>query len=147
NDAHLLTVAGPDALSGQPTTYRLNHDPLGRLAVRILNGVATYYVYDGEKPILEYRGNFNQPLAGNVYGKGIDEILMRTDYTVAPNRVLYYQSDHEGSITHLTDSNHNVIESYRYDAFGAPTISNTSGIVTNNRFMFTGREYVPQFGI
>jgi hypothetical protein len=39
--------------------------------------------------------------AANVYGRDIDEILMRTDFAVTPNRTLYYQDDHEGSVTHL----------------------------------------------
>jgi hypothetical protein len=34
-------------------------------------------------------------LARNLYGKGIDEILMRVDVT--NNWTLYYQQDHEGS--------------------------------------------------
>src|SRR6202171_1558880 len=103
---------------------------------------------DGEKPILEYH-SWSGPSAANVYGRGIDEILMRSDYSVTPTRVLYYQDDHEGSVTHLTDSSGAVIESYKYDAFGKPTIN--GGALTasafGNRFMFTGREYVSQFGI
>jgi RHS repeat-associated protein len=149
NDTRLSLVSGPDLL-GQQTNYQLNYDALGRTVVRILNGVPTYYIYDGEKPILEYQGGWTQPLASNVYGKGIDEILMRTDYSLpTEQRPYYYQSDHEGSITHLIDTNGNVLETYRYDAFGKPTIN--GGALTasalNNRFMFTGREYVPQFGI
>src|ERR1700682_542989 len=103
---------------------------------------------DGEKPILEYH-SWSSPSAANVYGRGIDEILMRSDYSVTPTRVLYYQDDHEGSVTHLTDSSGAVIESYKYDAFGKPTIN--GGALTasafGNRFMFTGREYVATFGV
>ena len=40
--------------------------------MRILNGATTYYIYDGEDPILEYR-SWSSPSAANVYGKGIDE--------------------------------------------------------------------------
>jgi RHS repeat-associated protein len=45
-----------------------------------------------------------------------------------------------------------VLESYSYDALGAVTIRNGSGGIIqmtafNNRFMFTGREYIQQFGI
>jgi RHS repeat-associated protein len=44
-----------------------------------------------------------------------------------------------------------VKESYRYDAFGAPTIYNgANAVITSsaigNRFLFTGREYNSQFG-
>lgn len=64
----------------------------------------------------------------------------------------YPQQDHEGSVTHLTNSSGAVIEKYRYDAFGAPTIYNASNAqlstsAYNNRFLFTGREYASTFSI
>jgi RHS repeat-associated protein len=107
---------------------------------RTLNNVITYYIYDGEKPILEYN-SAGAMVGRNVYGKGIDEILMRTDLT----QTYYFQQDHEGSVTHLTNASGVVIESYRYDAFGAPTTMSSSGTY-NNRFRFTGREYAATFG-
>jgi RHS repeat-associated protein len=140
-------------ISSAADTYEMVYDALGRCVKRTLNGVITYYVYDGEKPILEYN-NVYQRVAANLYGKGIDEILMRTDYTVTPNVTTYYQDDHEGSVTHLTDGSGNVIERYKYDAFGAPTIYEPSpSLVTRpsslfgNRFLFTGREYAEKFGV
>jgi RHS repeat-associated protein len=148
NDTHLSSVSGMDINGGQ-STYQLSYDALGRCVARVLTGSTsstTYYIYDVEKPILEYH-SWSSPSAANVYGRGIDEILMRTDYS--PNRTIYYQDDHEGSVTHLTDSSGAVIESYKYDAFGKPTIN--GGALTasafGNRFMFTGREYVSQFGV
>ncbi len=153
NDSHVWLVAGTDVF-GQQSRYEMYYDALGRRCVSILNGSTTYYIYDGEKAILEYRGWSGGPSAANVYGKSIDEILKRTDYTVTPNSVVYYQDDHEGSITHLTDASGNIIEYYRYDAFGKPTIYGSNGSPLNpqvsiyhNRFMFTGREYVETFGI
>ena len=147
NDTHLSSVSGMDINGGQ-STYQLSYDALGRCAVRVLNGSVSYYIYDGEKPILEYH-SWSGPSAANIYGRGIDEILQRTDYTANPARTLYYQDDHEGSVTHLTDGTGAVLESYRYDAFGKPTIN--GGALTapafGNRFMFTGREYVPTFGV
>ena len=55
-------------------------------------------------------------------------------------------------MTHLTSAIGAVIEKYRYDAFGAPTIYdslNTQLSTSNygNRFLFTGREYASTFGI
>jgi RHS repeat-associated protein len=85
----------------------------------------------------------------NLYGVSIDEILLRTDFSVTPNRTLYYQDDHEGSITHLTNSSGAVIESYRYDAFGAPSINGGTLPLSayGNRFLFTGREFASTFGV
>jgi RHS repeat-associated protein len=150
NDTHLQRINGTDVF-GQQSTYEMYYDALGRRVVTVLNGSTTYYVNDGEKAILEYRG-WSVPSAANVYGKGIDEILMRTDYTQTPALTFYYQDDHEGSITHLTSGTGQVLESYRYDAFGKPGVfSSTSQQLNasafNNRFMFTGREYVANFGV
>src|SRR5206468_1530803 len=127
-------------------TYDFAYDALGRCVKRTLNGAITYYIYDGEKPILEY--NVNNALVGfDLYGKGIDEIIERGAYGTDNQWHWYFQQqDHEGSVTHLTDSSGAIIERYRYDTFGAPSIyapnwsvRNTSSY--NNRFLFTGREY------
>ncbi|HEX9423715.1 MAG TPA: RHS repeat-associated core domain-containing protein [Pyrinomonadaceae bacterium] len=140
NDEHLKQVT-----SGT-NTYNLYYDALGRCVKRTLGSVTTYYVYDGERPVLEYKsGDLTHP-AKNLYGKGIDEILMRTDPTVNSGQPFYYGQDHEGSVTHLINTSGNVIENYQYDAYGAVTKMWTNGTLTdhtgyNNRFLFTGREY------
>jgi RHS repeat-associated protein len=109
------------------------------------SSVTTYYVYDGEKPIMEYNAS-GQSIGWNVYGKGIDELLQR-GYLNGPAWSFYFaHQDHEGSVTHLTDPSGGIIEKYSYDAFGAPTImaANGTGLsdsAKRNRFMFTGREW------
>ncbi|MEY2520252.1 MAG: hypothetical protein QOF24_2011 [Verrucomicrobiota bacterium] len=139
-DRRLASVSGPGG------TYNLAYDGLGRTVQRSLNGVITYYVYDGAKPIYEYKAD-GSTAGWNVYGKGIDEPLLRADYVAAPGgQGYFYQQDQQGSVTHLTGWGGEVIESYRYDAFGAPTTTYSAGSF-NNRFKFTGREYIPQFGI
>ncbi len=150
NDEHLKTV------SDGPNTYNLSYDALGRCVKRILNGTATYYIYDGEKPIVEYNSS-GTIVARNVYGKGIDEILMRKETGINDGNWVYYAHDHEGSVTHLLDGRStpssqtgNVIERYKYDAFGAPTFYDGSwtqlnGTAYNNRFLFTGREYAATY--
>ena len=146
NDEHLKRVT-----SGS-NAYDLFYDALGRCVKRVLNGATTYYIYDGEKPILEYRSTDLSHPAKNVYGKGIDEILMRYDPSFNPAVTYYYQQDHEGSVTHLLNTSGNVIESYKYDAFGAPAIYEPDGVtlrsasIVSNRFLFTGREYSALFG-
>jgi RHS repeat-associated protein len=140
-------------VSDGTNTYNLYYDALGRCAKRSLNGATTYYIYDGEKPILEYSST--GIVGRNVYGKGIDEILMRTDPGANNGYAIYYAQDHEGSVTHLLDGRNtpssqtgNVIEQYKYDSFGAPTFLDAGGnqrqpnaTAYNNRFLFTGREY------
>jgi RHS repeat-associated protein len=140
------------AISGGGNNYTVGYDALGRCVKRTFSGntnSTTYYIYDGEKAIAEYNPAGSQ-IDSNVYGRGIDEILMRFDASLGYN--IFYQHDHEGSVTHLTDWSRNVLETFRYDAFGAVTIRNGTGQVIsqtayNNRLMFTGREYIQQFGI
>jgi RHS repeat-associated protein len=145
NDEHLKSA------SSGANTYQLYYDALGRSVKRTVNGATTYYIYDGEKAILEYRSNDLTHPVRNVYGKGIDEILMRTDPTVNGAAAFYYQQDHEGSVTHLTNEAGSVIEKYRYDAFGLPTVYDgagnlrANGTIYNNRFLFTGREYAATY--
>lgn len=151
NDTHLTSVIG------NGNNYQMYYDALGRCAVRILNGVTNYYVYDGDKAILEYGAAYGWG-ASNVYGKGVDEILLRSERLVraggAGTYTVYYQADRNGNITHLTDGSGNIVEWYRYDAFGAPVFFNADpnqppigGTNWNNRFLFTGREYMPTFSI
>jgi RHS repeat-associated protein len=150
NDEHLIGVTNRNVSPND--TYDLRYDALGRCVKRTVTSsniaVAKYYIYDGEKPILEYNTSI-QIVGRNVYGKGIDEILMRTDSALT----LYYQQDHEGSVTYLTSTSGNILEKYRYDVYGAPTIYPPSPGATpipvssySNRFMFTGREYSNMFG-
>ena len=156
NDEHLTsatTGAAPSLTgpmtSGGSVTYSMAYDALGRCVKRSLsNAPTTYYVYDGEKPVLEFDGGTGHPEVGvNVYGKGIDEILERVALDPTNAWQNYYpQQDHAGSVTLLTDNNGAAVERYRYDAFGAPTVySGTWGArastAYDNRFLFTGREY------
>ena len=147
NDEHLTTV------SDGPHTYNLYYDALGRCVKRALNGTTTYYIYDGEKPIVEYNSS-GTIIARNVHGKGIDEILMRKETGINDGNWFYYAHDHEGSVTHLLDGRSTprsqtgeVIERYTYDAYGAPTFNNgqLNSTAYNNRFLFTGREYAATY--
>jgi len=133
------------------TTYSMVYDALGRCVKRTLSsGPTTYYLYDGEKPILEYDAS-GTPVGINVYGKGIDEILERVAIgSDNQSHVYFLQQNHEGSVTLLTDSTGSVVERYRYDAYGAPTIysgnwTQLSNTAYNNRFLFTGREYAATY--
>jgi RHS repeat-associated protein len=62
----------------------------------------------------------------------------------------YYQQDHEGSVLHLTDASGTIIERYRYDVFGAPTVYGRyydfrASTTYDNRFLFAGREYAATY--
>lgn len=136
---------GPLAsINAGATTTQFAYDALRRLVKRSVNGSPSrYYLYDGERIIFEYNAA-GGVVGRNVYGKGIDEILMRTATGLNGGQPYYYQQDHLGSVTHLTNATGTVIEKYRYDAFGAPTFYNASGTdigatAYGNSFLFTGR--------
>jgi RHS repeat-associated protein len=157
NDTHLSKVTGSPDLLGYQSTYELSYDALGRCVVRFTkltstSGSSTFIthtIYDGEKPILEYipGSPSSAPRTRTLYGKGIDEILMRYNQGNSPTTA-YYQEDHQGNITHLTDGAGNVLVRYSYDAFGKPNPEYTmSGTSQANRFLFNGREYSNLYGI
>ena len=81
------------------------YDALGRCVKRTLTGgPTTYYIYDGEKPILEY-ATAAVSVGVNVYGKGIDEIVERVAIGSDGNWYTYYpQQNHEGSVNQLTNT-------------------------------------------
>jgi RHS repeat-associated protein len=106
----------------------------------------TAYADAGSNACLAKRES-SSPAGWNLYGKGIDEVLMRGDYVVIPGgQGYFYQQNHLGSVTHLTGWAGETIEKYSYDAYGAPTTTYSGGSF-NNRFKFTGREYASSSGI
>ncbi|MGI8820100.1 MAG: RHS repeat-associated core domain-containing protein, partial [Chthoniobacterales bacterium] len=93
-------------------------------------------------------------LASSVYGIGIDEIIARFNNGATQ----FLQQDRLGNISAVTDPDGVVLEQYRYDAFGQPEFHGppiagnpggallTGGTLVNNRFLFTGREWVARYG-
>jgi RHS repeat-associated protein len=90
-----------------------------------------------------------------VWSEGIDEILKATlpdaadidgDTITAEQVDLYYHHNSLGSVVAVTDAAGTVKESYRYSAFGTPTIYSAAGSVISTTavkqpFMFTGARY------
>jgi RHS repeat-associated protein len=113
---------------------------------RTFNGQSTRYIYDGPSAILEYSAH-GQPVANTVYGLGADEVIARNT-----GEGQFPLQDRLGSTVAVTGGDGTVLERYRYDAFGTPTFMDANGNVLekgtriNNRLLFAGREWVPQFG-
>ena len=125
------------------------YDGLGRCLKRTVNWETILIAYDGWKPIVEW-DEWGYRKAYNVYGPGADEILWR--YADSSGH-LRYHLDRMGNVAFLLDLDGAVREKYTYDAFGRPTVTDWNGENPRtyswygNRFMFTGREYFPEFGI
>jgi RHS repeat-associated protein len=129
-------------------SVQFTYDGLGRCVRRVVNGAARIFTYDGWKPMLEWDGAGNW-LAMNFYGAGPDEILARYD---SIGRALTYKRDKQGNVVALLGNDGSVVEKYRYDAFGQPTVTDYwgnvwAGSIHENRFMFTGREWIKELGI
>lgn len=104
--------------------------------------------YDDWNLVAEIDTATGNIIATYLHGADIDEIVAQK----SGNSIAYYIADHLGSVRAITDANGNIVEHYRYEAFGQPTIFNADGALLNssalgNRFMFTGREYLPSIGL
>jgi RHS repeat-associated protein len=125
------------------------YDGLGRCLKRTIDWETTLIAYDGWKPIVEW-DEWNNEKAWNIYGSGPDEILYRHDFARGDLR---YHLDRMGNVAFLLDGDGDGIERYTYDAFGSPIVTDWDGNNARpyswygNRFMFTGREYFPEFGL
>ena len=138
--------------SASAGTYELGYDALGRCVRRTTNGVTKYSAYDGERPILDYDGN-GTITNTRLYGRGIDELIAHGNNGSGQ----FYHQDRLGNVSAITDFSGQVIEQYRYDAFGQPEIRSgpvsgnpngtvQTGTLINNRFLFTGREWAARYG-
>lgn len=129
-------------ISVNDNTVTFKYDALGRRIRK--NG--TFYYYVGNQMVEEY--NENALLASYLYGNNIDEILHMT----RGNNAYYYHINHLGSTMALTNLEGRSVEIMSYDAYGTPTFTNDKGeILLNssigNNVLFSGREYVEEFGI
>jgi len=123
------------------------YDAGNRCVKRVINGVTTYLIYDGWS-LLEERNLAGNLLARYYHGPVIDELLCR----VTETNTVYFHHDGLGSTVALTDSTGNVVESYTYDVYGQPSILSTTYHLlptssVTNRFLFTGREYLPELAL
>jgi RHS repeat-associated protein len=105
--------------------------------------VDNYYIFDGEHWVVEYDAN-GAIQSNAIYGNGMDEVIARG---VTNQGGWFYFPDRNGNISVVTDGVNTVRESYRYDAFGTPTVTVPGGqTAINNRFLFTGREWNATYG-
>jgi RHS repeat-associated protein len=129
------------------TTMSVAYDAQNRVVSRTINGVTTYYAYDGWNLIEELDASGNA-LARYIHGPQADEMLAR----INPSGTVYYIQDGNQNVTALTDESGAVKERYSYDVYGTPSIFNASGLSLQvsgfqNRFLFTGREFISQIGL
>jgi RHS repeat-associated protein len=123
-----------------------------RTTLTLESGSSSWFVWghaqSGQWGLLEERDSSGDLVARYVHGERIDEILRRE----GPEGTVFYHHDALGSTIALTDPTGNVVEQYHYDVYGLPTILDASGqpfpaSSAGNRFLFTGREWLPELGL
>lgn len=144
------------------------YDAQNRLTSATVNGVTTEFTYDARNRVVQRtsgNGTLNLTYSGwhlieernasgaleqvYVHGAGVDDLLVK----ITATGPAYYHHDGLGSTVALTGENGALLESYRYDAFGAVTILSPSTLDSlpstafANRFLFTGREWLSEIGL
>lgn len=136
-------------VGGVTTTFA--YDARNRVIRRIVqsgSALTTQFLTYDRWNLIEERdgaGDLNQVY---VHGAAIDELLIKfTD-----SSTVYYHHDGLGSTIALSNETGQIVESYAYDAFGAASVYDASGLslqvsVFGNRFLFTGREWLTEVGL
>jgi len=102
--------------------------------------------------VLEARNPATVATAHFVYEPGLDQPLCLVNGATG-SVAHYYHQDALGSVVALTDTSGAVVESYRYTAWGRPSIYDGSGTLQpagtqpQSAFLFTGREYEAAAGL
>ena len=134
-------------MSGPGGTAEYIYDALGRRIAKMVDGVTTHFVYDTNYQVIEEHAADGSLLARYTYDDSIDKPLtMERD-----DNTYYYHRDALGSITEVTDSSGVLIERYKYDVYGDPTIfdsvgNSLSASAIGNTYLFTSRRYDSESG-
>ena len=133
------------SVTGAGLNVSYTYDPLGRRIQKIVNGVVTRYLYDGDQIIAE-TDNTGAIQAKYTHGPGVDEPLAMQ----RNNKTYFLYHDGLGSVTDVVESGVKV-ESYSYDPYGRPTVRDMNGVIlpqpsVGNPYLFTGREYDKETG-
>ena len=122
--------------------------------IEIQNGIGrTTIMIWGHEPsqgwgLLEERGPNGELFARHVHGPNVDDLVL----SELSGAVYYYHQDHLNSTVAVTDENGNVVEQYRYDAYGQPSFYDPDGTPRTEsalglRFLFTGREWLASLAL
>jgi RHS repeat-associated protein len=118
------------------------YDPLGRRFSKSVDGTVTQYLSDQSEEIGEYT-SAGVLLRRYVYGPGVDEPVVRIEYSSGSETArYYYHMDAQGSVIAVTSGTGAVAERYVYDPYG-----NSADSLTGNQIRYTGRRFDPETGL
>jgi len=143
---HIIEASKPS--TGE--TIRYHYDAFGQRAGKTVGSGAPVWYLHHEDDLIEEFDTATQYAVSYIFEPGIDRPLARVDHTTG--QIVYYHADFLGSTVALSDASGNVVEEYRYEVFGAPTLfdASHSTLATSafgNRFLFTGREWDAETGL
>ncbi len=138
-DNRLIKATMPDG-----TLAGYKYDPFGRRIEKNVTAnsttTITRYLYDGLNILAEYDEN------NNLKTRYTHNLIIDDPLAMERNgNTYYYHKDALGSITAITDSVGQVVQTYEYDAFG--NITNQLNPAFIQPFTFTGREYDEESGL
>jgi len=141
-----MTAASTNGVVAEQYVY----DVAGRRVMTVSGGVTNWHVYAGPHVVADLDAS-GAMVRSYVWGPGIDNLLAIQTYTNSGgstfvSSVFCAIKDHLGSVLAMTDSSGNIVESYRYDAWGRTTVYNSnnqqlSNSAIGNRYCWQGREY------
>ena len=146
-------------LSDAAVVGQYQYDAMGRRVQKVANPngspTTTRYFFDHAR-ILEEQDGLGNTLATYVYGNYVDEALTMD----RGGQTYYYHQNALWSVEAITDSTGtNVVERYSYDAYGAPTVTDASGLIVStnswgtahsvitNSYLFIGRQLDEETGL
>jgi len=146
-------------LSDSAVVGQYQYDAMGRRVQKVAdpNGspTTTRYFYDNFR-ILEDQDGVGTTLATYVYGNYIDEVLTMGR---AGQTYYYYQNSLWSPAAVVDSTGTNIVERYTYDAYGAPTVTDGSGLTVStnswgtahssigNPYLYTGRQLDEEGGL
>ncbi|WP_342596957.1 RHS repeat-associated core domain-containing protein [Cyanobacterium aponinum UTEX 3222] len=134
----LVAVTDFDSDNNVLQTVELSYDMFGQRRSKVVDGVATYFVYDRDDVILDFvdDGNGVELDMRYLHGNQVDEVLAQEN---GDGNVVWLLTDHLGTIRDLLDNTGNVVNHLTYDSYGN-VVSETDATV-DSRDRFTGREW------
>ena len=133
------------------TIAEYKYDALGRRVEKDDQTNVERYIYSADETIQVFDGS-DVFVRSFVFGAVIDEVLMLeqadvldydSDTNTTESTRSYYHRNALGSVMEITDANEAVAVSYRYDPYGAVTITRNSTTQSTdplgNPWMYTGR--------
>jgi RHS repeat-associated protein len=117
------------------------YDPLGRRQAKVVNGVTTSFLSDGDEEVAEYTGA-GALLRRYIPGPGTDQPIAMVTPAGAAHTRSYFHVNRQGSTVAMSNGSGVMAEGpYTYDAYGQGATS--AGVP----FKYTGRRLDPETGL